>query len=396
MLRTRHLLPLAICWLAILPLHLSAQAAPDYRQIDRRARRAPADLGQDLPALSAYLVDGLKKDRDKARALYTWITSHITYDREALVSGNWRINRDLADILRRGKAICFGYARLFEAMCAEVGLTSYVVSGYSKGTLTARPRLEEPDHAWNVLRLDGAWHLLDPTWGASVQDQDNEFVLSDSAFYFLTPPESFILNHLPAAPMWQLLPCPVPTQIYNRSPEQIRGWISRGDSCYQYQDSIRTWEKLPLPRRRLDLARMAHQFNPTAANARELGHAYMDFAGHLSDRADSLQTLNLPESLLTVQDSIIAACDRARYFADSLYAWQEELCLGALLNQAVACVQLANVEPDRQETLYRKAVAYLERAKARADALPSSSFYARQIAQQADAYLRRLGPFVRD
>ena len=47
-----------------------------------------------------------------------------------------------------------------------------VVRGHAKGFgyPAGQPLAAPPDHAWNAVRLGGAWHLLDATWGAGTID----------------------------------------------------------------------------------------------------------------------------------------------------------------------------------------------------------------------------------
>ncbi len=366
---------------SLLPRHGTAQGAADFRKLDRHARRAPQPVSLDVKSLSRYLTEPAANDMEKARALYVWLTHNIEYDSEAIARDEGRINQRLDDILRRRRAICTGYAQLLEALCAEAGLRCPEISGYSKGTLTARPGLKVPDHAWNAILLDGEWHLVDATWGSSVIDRDNDFVTSDSAFYWLTPPRSFIRNHLPAQPWWQLLPCPVPPAVFQEPADSIGGWLDKRDSCYAFRDSITAYLSLPLPQRGLAKAEAAYRFNPTPLNANELGHASIDYATRLSDRADSLQLLGEMDVFLEVQTEILSACARARQYAEKLYPWQQELCIGTTLNQAVAYAQQG--ETDR-------AVELLENVKAQIVELPEGSLYAKQMETMVRRYLEQL------
>lgn len=370
-------------------ISLTAQESGDYRFLDRHARRAPAALQEDLSALVAYLVQVAESEEEKARVIYAWITEHIRYDQTAYRSGQGRINRSNADILRRGQAVCFGYATLFRDMCAQAGLTAEVISGYSKGTLTAVPGLEEVDHAWNAVRLDGKWHLLDATWGSSVVQKENDFVQVETQDYWLTPPEHFVLNHLPSQPMWQLLDCPITPATFRQSPAAIRAALTTMEPCFHYADSIRRWRALPPPRRRLESARTAFRYHPTVAIRNELGHSYFDYAGTLSDQAEALQANGALDSLLRVQEAIIAACAQGRRYAGQLYGWQTELYVNVLINQAVARYQALEAPVDSEETQATYAAMHrlLSQAMELLDELPADSFYARQVRAQCQSYL---------
>lgn len=374
-------------------LHLVAQESHDYRALDRHARRAPGELREDLPALVAYLIEPAGSEEEKARVIYAWITQHISYDHAAYQAGQGRVNRSNADILRRGKAVCFGYATLFRDMCAEAGLTAEVISGYSKGTLTAVPDLAEVDHAWNAVRLDDAWRLLDATWGSSVLQKDNDFVQTPTEEYWLSPPDRFILHHLPSLPMWQLLDCPIDPATFRQPPAAIQEAVASAKPCFHYTDSIRQWRALPVPQRRLQSARLAYRYHPAPANRNELGHSYFDYAGILSDRAEALQADGQLDSLLRLQNEIIVACAEGRRYTEQRYPWQTELHVNALVNQAVAHYQALDdpIASDAGQATVRTMRQLLEQAMSLLDELPADSFYARQVREQCRLYLEELG-----
>jgi transglutaminase/protease-like cytokinesis protein 3 len=191
-------------------------ASRDYQEIDAHALGAPAALRTDLQALTSYLVEPARDDFEKARAIFVWITHNIDYDAASYFRGQLpRIGPDEA--LRKGKAVCFGYSGLFEAMARAAGLEVYSISGMSKGfSYQNRSRAGAISHAWNAVKLAGDWYLLDATWGAGYLDgQRKRFVRRFQPHYFLTPPDAFILDHLPDDPRWQLLKPRVTTKEFD-------------------------------------------------------------------------------------------------------------------------------------------------------------------------------------
>ena len=58
-------------------------------------------------------------------------------------------------VMRRGLAVCSGYARLLRAMCDTVpGLRCENISGYGGGRCVWPPLYEESNHEWNALSFD--------------------------------------------------------------------------------------------------------------------------------------------------------------------------------------------------------------------------------------------------
>lgn len=374
------------------------ESPPDYKAVDRHARRAPQEISRDLPALTDYLISESKNDFERARAIYVWITHHIRYDEEAFRAGRQRVNRSNSDILRRQQAVCFGYSQLFKAMCTRAGLESAVISGYSKGTLTTTPDMQSPDHAWNAVRLEGQWYLLDATWGAGQIQRGNKFVQTERETYFLSAPEQFVLNHLPVIPMWQLLSSPLDAATFQQPADSITAYLALAQPSFHFEDSISYWRSLPRSKQRLWEARKAYGFHPTRENRHELGHVYMDYAGDLSDTIDRLPHDRSLDTLIGLQARVIKACEQARQYADSLYNWQRELHVNTLINQATALYQ--RVYEETNEATLQKAYTQMQQLLFRArdiiGELPESSFYARQVGARVEEYLEVIAPYLPD
>ncbi|XP_064197224.1 kyphoscoliosis peptidase [Anguilla rostrata] len=157
-----------------------------------------------VEALVQELMKGISGDLEKLRAIWMWVTHHIEYDVEGLRVPSLR-RSGAADVLRSGKAVCAGYAGLFQEMCRVAGIECETVSGYSKGAgyKLGKRFNGDTNHAWNAVRLGGRWHLLDSTWGAG--NCSEKFRFDYNEFYFLTHPALFVGDHFPEDAKWQLL-----------------------------------------------------------------------------------------------------------------------------------------------------------------------------------------------
>jgi hypothetical protein len=194
--------------------HAPSDTSPAYVTADAYADAAPARAEQSVSALAAYLARSGPDELTRARALYRWVTGHIAYD----VAGLRAVNvgdASAEDVLRRRVSVCEGYARLTAALGSAMGLEIGIVEGWSKGYGYVPRQFDGPtNHAWNVVRIDGNWRLIDPTWGAGYIDQRMHFVRRFQPYYFLTSPESFVFDHLPLEARWQLLQRPVSRAAY--------------------------------------------------------------------------------------------------------------------------------------------------------------------------------------
>lgn len=96
--------------------------------------------------------------RDKARALYAYLTENVVYD--------YRYYNDWANFSDRARtalgafedhlAICGGFAQALQALFERAGIPCYTVSGVANGE----------DRLWNVAKIDGEWALYDATFDA--------------------------------------------------------------------------------------------------------------------------------------------------------------------------------------------------------------------------------------
>ncbi|HPE63101.1 MAG TPA: transglutaminase domain-containing protein [Methanothrix sp.] len=181
-----------------------------YRRIDELADDAPAEAESSPEDLALYLSGSAESDEERARAIYRWITANVEYDVGASVSAAYR-GRPLEEVLDGRKGVCSDYSRLFERLCELSGLEAVVIRGFGKGYgYTVGSKIpNSSNHAWNAVRINGEWRLIDSTWGAGHLDPAVGFFREFEEFYFLTPPEDLVWTHLPDDPAWQLLDVPM-------------------------------------------------------------------------------------------------------------------------------------------------------------------------------------------
>lgn len=184
----------------------STPRTPAADPFSRTGTPVPTGQMEEVPAtvaaLAQELAAGKTSERDKALAFYDWVAKNIRYDIVAYQAGNYPDPSPEVTFSTRS-GVCEGYARLFVALCHAVGMEAEMVPGYSKGFAPDEDK-SQPDHAWNAVKIDGKWVLLDPTWGSGHIDQGKDFVAEFSRDWFETPPDQFVATHLPEDPRWQL------------------------------------------------------------------------------------------------------------------------------------------------------------------------------------------------
>jgi transglutaminase-like putative cysteine protease len=170
-------------------------ALPAYPVIDAYARATPEAYARSLNTLADYLTAPARSDLGKARSIYTWIITHIHYDYTSSRNGFYTSEPDYAmRVLKTRKAVCTGYALLFKYMLLRAGVDARNIKGYTRTkNIDAGMPIRRITHEWNAVKLDDDWYLFDLSWAGS------------NDYYFLTNPETFIAEHFPADPRWQLL-----------------------------------------------------------------------------------------------------------------------------------------------------------------------------------------------
>ena len=140
---------------------------------------------------------------ESAYLVYKWLLENIEYDCYGFNHNT--VDYDEHNSYNNGKGVCSGYSKIFETMCKALGLEVAVISGYSKGAsyeLGSMPK--KTDHAWNAVKIDSVYYLVDSTWGAGFCTEDT-FTKKSNDFFFCTNPKYFIRSHFPVESQWQLL-----------------------------------------------------------------------------------------------------------------------------------------------------------------------------------------------
>lgn len=176
----------------------------------------------DPEELADKITAPFKSDSEKVRAIYYWMTQNIAYDCKAFHSASFSVNADQADFdnkrilktLSIKKGVCNDYSLVFARLCKYKKIPCEVVTGYA---LTSKPynilKIQgdaTTNHAWNAVKVNNKWYLLDVTWASGhVDNRVSKFTRKRNDFYYLTPPEDFIRDHHPAESNWQLLDKPL-------------------------------------------------------------------------------------------------------------------------------------------------------------------------------------------
>lgn len=153
---------------------------------------------KDIASLSASIAALSADPWTRGRLAFRWVTAKIIYDLDAFFRHEMPAFEPKVVFTRR-KATCMGMSAIYAAICAEMGLECQMVSGNIKSIGQAQ------GHAWNAIRLDGTWHIVDTTWGsgAIVQRAWKPWYQTG---YYCADPEILRTSHFAMEKRWNLSP----------------------------------------------------------------------------------------------------------------------------------------------------------------------------------------------
>ena len=293
-----------ISLISILVYTYSIVQAQDFSTIDSHAKIAPRSAEKQVENLVEYLNKNTTNNLEKVRSYYIWLTQNIEYDTKVFFSSNPNPKTGNENTLKYKRAVCQGYAELFKTFCDLSNIPCFIVSGYSKGYgYSSQKAITNTDHAWNAVCIDNKWYLIDATWGAGYVDDKQKYVQEFNNDYFLSEPEYFILKHLPADPMWQLLPCPITITNYKKEDKEIISKLKNCSGSFNFNDTITDYLKLTPIQQQMKSAERAFKFNPD--NVEAPGYALLNVAYDMSNELNALYKNDEYNKALELNKSIL-------------------------------------------------------------------------------------------
>jgi len=195
-----------------------------YAAIDRHVHHTPVWAEKNMEGLIQYLNAAARAPIDRARGIFVWITTRVSHETHNDVAP---ASLKAEKVFASRRATCDGYAALFQKLSTVCGLEAVTIRGDSNGYGYVTGQSMEwrmgPDgisakHAWNAVKLDGKWRLVDCTWGSGSFDEEGMWSTRFNSHYFATAANEFKSDHIPEKQSWQLLQQPISREDHDRSP----------------------------------------------------------------------------------------------------------------------------------------------------------------------------------
>lgn len=248
----KHILPIFI----VLFWSFTAASQTDFAKADSIALNFKGKY-TDPADLARQLAQPFTTDAEKARVLFTWVADNIRYDVDKYENPPPRMQvgartkeeleqkkkaafeAELRSAFKSKRGVCQDYSQIYKAMCDAVGLECEVVRGDAREFFKPYRAVHDNPHAWNAVKIDGQWRLLDATWAAGYV-RNHKFSKRLQMGHFMPPPAWFAERHLPDKPEWQLLETPISTKGF-----PAQALVNYGQSEYPLTDFSQNLEKMP-------------------------------------------------------------------------------------------------------------------------------------------------------
>lgn len=191
------------------------------RQLDSIVSVMELSMRKDLEAAHLYMDSNGQNEEEKVWMFYGYLGTFFKYDKKRM--GDMKApfyNPELT--AKKSKGVCRDFARVFEYLCTKSNIPCFSIIGKTKMPVfefISRKfhRLStKVNHQWNIVRVNGNWMLMDPTWTRiesktkiSVPDQKNKTsktfnLVSVSREYYNPTPEFMAETHAPIHPAFSL------------------------------------------------------------------------------------------------------------------------------------------------------------------------------------------------
>ena len=285
-----------------------------------------------LKEIVTQITDSSQTESVKAKALYNWVTHHIVYDAKSFARN--KVGYQTAErTFSRKKGLCYGYAKLYQKMCEMAGLECYVVLGYSKGYgYRDGSSFLRSNHAWNVVKVDTCWLMVDGTWGSGqIQSYSGlgdkvsgffrrqtplktrmKFVSMPTDNYFGFSLSKIPISHHPVDPKWQFTEYPASIEKFTKdSSSAILRYCNYNQNITKIRGASEQVQRLEEGQNGLE-----HNLQ----NHFDLANAYLDYARSLAFNDSENADIQSIYHLYCMADSLIS---RHKNDLDSVFKYRQ-------------------------------------------------------------------------
>jgi len=208
------------CIFLFILISISANSQ-SYEEIDEIVQRYPRF--SKVEDLADKINKDFSKDIDKARASFFWLTQNVAYNLKEFYNPTQRSysfsyateeeklqklqslkNKLVDETFKTKSGVCEEYAQSFKKICDLLDIEAVVIPGNVRN-LSAEIGIvkRNTNHAWNAVKIDNKWLILDATWAAGYL-MNGKWIKNFNAYFFDMPKEKIMKTHYPQEKIWQI------------------------------------------------------------------------------------------------------------------------------------------------------------------------------------------------
>lgn len=173
--------------------------------------------------LATKIDKDFKNDADKARAAFFWLAKNIRYNLKEYYSPKKRSyrfkysseadrvlkiqainNSFIAATFKSKMGVCEEYAQSFKKICDLLHIEAAVIKGNVRSDGREIGAVSNAtNHAWNAVKIDEKWRILDATWAAGYE-YNGKWVRKFNEYFYNIPTNKIFKTHYPKEAIWVL------------------------------------------------------------------------------------------------------------------------------------------------------------------------------------------------
>jgi len=166
-----------ISFLFLFSFNIHAEITPvRKKQLDSIVSNISKEVIRNLDSLHNRLHVIALSDEERVFMFYGLFATHFKYD-DARKNSKTQPEYTAEYTAYKRSGVCRDFAALFKELCNKSKIQCVIALGRIKDPLMKRfssalfrtNRL--PNHAWNIVKFNGKWHLMDPTWSTVLEIQ---------------------------------------------------------------------------------------------------------------------------------------------------------------------------------------------------------------------------------
>ncbi|MEN8154823.1 MAG: DUF3857 and transglutaminase domain-containing protein [Acidobacteriota bacterium] len=189
---------------------LLLSTSPDWEAKSRWFYKVNEDYGsfesnKEIDKKVQEIMKGAKNDMEKISRLTHWVAEEIRYSGLSMGKGEGYTLHKGSTIFRDRCGVCKDKASMLVTMLRAAGYESYAAMTMAGSKIDKIPA-DQFNHSVTIVKLDGKYHLLDPTWVPGVRElwssleQQQQYLMglpegADLMTTEISPPEKHYLKY---------------------------------------------------------------------------------------------------------------------------------------------------------------------------------------------------------